>query len=128
MTSSILSPRRLFALCSPRTHRKASTMLLLPHPFGPTIQVQPWWKEMGVRSEKDLNPLSSICLILMRSEFCLSSWGDGQVLHMQAASGKTTADKNDPEAGISALDSCLRGNDGFGTNVKRRWTHDINRN
>jgi hypothetical protein len=29
----------------------------------------------------------------------------------------------DPESSISALDSRFRGNDGFGTNVKKRWTH-----
>src|SRR5690606_20237814 len=34
ITSSIRSPRRLFALCSPSTQVKASTTLLLPHPFG----------------------------------------------------------------------------------------------
>jgi len=30
----------------------------------------------------------------------------------------------DPESSISELDSRFRGNDGFGTNVKKRWTHD----
>ncbi len=30
----------------------------------------------------------------------------------------------DPESRISELDSRFRGNDGFGTNVKKRWTHN----
>jgi hypothetical protein len=29
----------------------------------------------------------------------------------------------DPESSISELDSRFRGNDDFGTNVKKRWTH-----
>jgi hypothetical protein len=29
----------------------------------------------------------------------------------------------DPESSISELDSSFRGNDGFRTNVKKRWTH-----
>ena len=41
ITSSIRSPRRLLALCSPSTHVIASTTLLLPQPFGPTIAVTP---------------------------------------------------------------------------------------
>ncbi len=41
ITSSILSPRRLLALCSPRTHVMASATLLLPHPLGPTMAVTP---------------------------------------------------------------------------------------
>ena len=41
MTSSIFSPRRLFALCSPMTQVSASATLLLPQPFGPTIAVTP---------------------------------------------------------------------------------------
>ena len=42
MTSSIFSPRRLFALCSPMTQVRASATLLLPQPLGPTIAVTPW--------------------------------------------------------------------------------------
>ena len=41
MTSSIFSPRRLLALCSPSTHVIASATLLLPHPLGPTMAVTP---------------------------------------------------------------------------------------
>ena len=39
MTSSIRSPRRLFALCSPITQVMASATLLLPQPLGPTMAV-----------------------------------------------------------------------------------------
>ena len=59
ITSSILSPRRLFALCSPSTHVMASATLLLPHPLGPTMAVTPSSKASSERSENDLNP--AIC-------------------------------------------------------------------
>src|SRR5882672_8094324 len=59
MTSSILSPRRLLALCSPITHVMASATLLLPHPLGPTMAVTPLSKASSERSEKDLKPLIS---------------------------------------------------------------------
>src|SRR5687767_13266322 len=61
ITSSIDAPRRLFALCSPRTQEMASEMLLLPQPFGPTIPVTPPLKESSCRSQKDLKPLISTC-------------------------------------------------------------------
>ena len=44
ITSSIRSPRRLLALCSPSTQVSASTTLLLPQPLGPTMAVTPWSK------------------------------------------------------------------------------------
>ena len=56
MTSSILSPRRLLALCSPRTHVSASATLLLPQPLGPTMAVTPRSNASSDRSEKDLKP------------------------------------------------------------------------
>src|SRR5262245_50394817 len=56
MTSSIFSPRRLFALCSPSTQVMASATLLLPQPLGPTMAVTPWSKASSDRSEKDLKP------------------------------------------------------------------------
>src|SRR3954453_5079538 len=59
ITSSILSPRRLFALCSPITQVMASATLLLPHPFGPTIAVTPLSKASSKRSENDLEPVVS---------------------------------------------------------------------
>ena len=59
ITSSIFSPRRLFALCSPSTHVMASATLLLPQPFGPTMAVTPWSNASSERSEKDLNPAIS---------------------------------------------------------------------
>src|SRR6185295_3351390 len=59
MTSSILSPRRLFALCSPITQVIASATLLLPHPLGPTMAVTPLSKASSDRSENDLKPLIS---------------------------------------------------------------------
>ena len=39
ITSAICPLRRLLTLCSPSTHFTASTILLLPQPFGPTITV-----------------------------------------------------------------------------------------
>ena len=59
MMSAISRPRRLFALCSPRTHLTASTMFDLPHPFGPTITVMPESKSKRVRSANDLKPNNS---------------------------------------------------------------------
>ncbi len=56
MTSCIWSPRRLFALCSPRTQTMASATLLFPQPFGPTIAVTPRSNASSERSENDLNP------------------------------------------------------------------------
>ncbi len=68
MTSSMRSPRRLLALCSPSTQVMASATLLLPHPFGPTIAVTPRSNERCMRSEKDLKPeISSCCRCI--------SWG-----------------------------------------------------
>src|SRR5215813_2141070 len=63
MTSSIASPRRCLALCSPMTQRIVSTMFDLPQPFGPTIPVIPSGSSRTVRSMNDLNPLSSSRLI-----------------------------------------------------------------
>src|SRR3954469_22334141 len=63
ITSSIALPRRCLALCSPMTHRMASTMLDLPHPFGPTTAVMGSGKVKIVRSTNDLNPQISSRLI-----------------------------------------------------------------
>jgi len=59
ITSSILSPRRCLALCSPSTHRMASEILLFPQPLGPTTAVTPGWKVTVVLSAKDLKPIIS---------------------------------------------------------------------
>src|SRR5206468_9259158 len=59
MTSAISSPRRLFALCSPRIQRTASTILLLPLPLGPTTPVIPAAKSNCVLSAKLLKPTNS---------------------------------------------------------------------
>src|SRR6185503_14452891 len=56
MTSSILLPRRVFGLCSPRAQRIASATLDLPHPFGPTMQVTPGKTFTSVFSANDLKP------------------------------------------------------------------------
>ena len=56
ITSSILLPRRYFALCSPNTQRMASEILLLPEPFGPTTAVIPLSKFNSILSAKDLKP------------------------------------------------------------------------
>src|SRR5262249_46612684 len=59
ITSVISPPRRLLALCSPRTQRTASTMLLLPEPLGPTMPLMPAGKSNAVLSANDLKPTSS---------------------------------------------------------------------
>jgi hypothetical protein len=58
MTSIISFPRRLLLERSPSTHLIASTMLLLPHPFGPTTPITSSSKVNSVASANDLNPLS----------------------------------------------------------------------
>src|ERR1700686_3437744 len=55
-TSSILPPRRDLAPCSPITQDRASTMLDLPEPFGPTTQVMPGSRRSDVAEAKDLKP------------------------------------------------------------------------
>ena len=56
ITFSILSLRNVLLLCSPRHHLIASTILVFPQPFGPTIEVTPSWNFIGVFCAKDLNP------------------------------------------------------------------------
>ncbi len=56
MTSSIFTPRRDLALCSPKTQRTASATLLFPLPFGPTMTLNPWPNSNLTRSANDLNP------------------------------------------------------------------------
>src|SRR5579859_3797133 len=55
-TSSILPPRSDLAPCSPMTQDRASTMLDLPEPFGPTTQVMPGSRRIVVAEAKDLKP------------------------------------------------------------------------
>src|ERR1051326_1197963 len=55
-TSSILPPRRDLAPCSPITQDRASTMLDLPDPFGPTTQVMPGSSRSVVAEANDLKP------------------------------------------------------------------------
>src|SRR5450755_2892312 len=55
-TSSILPPRSVLTPCSPITQEKASTILDLPDPFGPTTQVMPGSKRSDVAEANDLNP------------------------------------------------------------------------
>src|SRR5210317_2147883 len=60
MTSVMDSPRRFFAELSPMTHRTATMMLDLPHPFGPTTALILRGNCTVVGSTKDLNPASLI--------------------------------------------------------------------
>src|SRR5215471_13552110 len=55
-TSSILPPRSDLAPCSPITQDRASTMLDLPEPFGPTTHVMPGSRRKFVADANDLNP------------------------------------------------------------------------
>ncbi|OPY62786.1 MAG: hypothetical protein A4E57_03897 [Syntrophorhabdaceae bacterium PtaU1.Bin034] len=59
MTSPISLTRRDLVPRSPSTQLMASTILLLPHPFGPTIQVTPSLNRKVVLFRKDLKPRSS---------------------------------------------------------------------
>ena len=59
MMFSIFSERSIRVLCSPNTHRIASTTFDLPHPLGPTMAVTPSLKLMVILSPKLLNPLIS---------------------------------------------------------------------
>ena len=56
ITSSILTDRSTEIFCSPKTQRMASTILLFPHPLGPTTAVTPSPKFRSVLLRKDLNP------------------------------------------------------------------------
>ena len=56
ITSSIASPRKLFAERSPRTHLIASTTFDLPQPFGPTMPIIGSSKRNSVESANDLKP------------------------------------------------------------------------
>jgi hypothetical protein len=51
-----LLPRKDLELCSPKTQRTASEILLLPLPLGPTMAVTPLPKDSVVLSGKDLKP------------------------------------------------------------------------
>src|SRR5205085_10570239 len=57
ITSSMRTPRRLLADCSPSTHEMESEILDLPQPLGPTTAAMPSPGNFSsVRSQKDLNP------------------------------------------------------------------------
>src|SRR6266540_1707380 len=56
MTSSIFRPRRSRAWPDPSTHLTASTMFVLPEPFGPTMAVTPPSKWISVCRAKVLKP------------------------------------------------------------------------
>ena len=56
ITSLMLLPRRVLALCSPKTQRTASLMLFLPLSLGPTMPVTLSGKTISVRLAKDLKP------------------------------------------------------------------------
>src|SRR5262249_40303715 len=95
MTSSIFSPRRDLALCSPRTQAIASDTLLLPQPFGPTIPVTPdSMTAISALSEKDLKPKSS-----MRLSFNTSDVPLDKVRLEQAPSFPATSDRLGPSRG-----------------------------
>src|SRR5882672_3789488 len=68
ITSSMRTPRRLLADCSPKTQEMASEILDFPHPLGPTTAAMPSPGNFSsVRSQKDLNP--RICSFLSLSNF-----------------------------------------------------------
>src|SRR3989338_10253354 len=65
--SSPFLPRIDFIDCSPRTNRKPSATLLLPLPFGPTIEAMAEVKMSCVFLPNDLKPVSSIDFKYIRS-------------------------------------------------------------
>src|SRR5579864_2447507 len=68
ITSSMRTPRRLLADCSPSTQEMESEILDFPHPLGPTTAAMPSPGNLSsVRSQKDLNP--RICSFLSFSNF-----------------------------------------------------------
>src|SRR5215469_13371707 len=70
ITSSMRTPRRLLADCSPSTQEIESAMFDFPHPLGPTIAAMPSPGNLSsVRSQKDLKP--RICSFLSLSNFLL---------------------------------------------------------
>src|SRR5215467_6853979 len=70
ITSSMRTPRRLLADCSPSTQEIASEILDFPHPLGPTTAAMPSPGNFSsVRSQKDLNP--RICSFFSLSNFLL---------------------------------------------------------
>ena len=71
ITSSIALPRSCLTLCSPMTQRKASTILLLPHPLGPTTAQMPGGKAMVAFSGNDLNPMISSFFSFIAACSCL---------------------------------------------------------
>src|SRR5258707_13162113 len=57
ITSSIRTPRKLLADCSPSTQEMESAILDFPHPLGPTTAAIPSPGNLSsVRSQNDLNP------------------------------------------------------------------------
>src|ERR1700735_1333082 len=76
MTSSIFTPRRDLADCSPRAQVMASEMLDLPHPFGPTTAAIPSPERWtSVRSQKDLKPSIWTFLSLSNCDLFAEGWG-----------------------------------------------------
>src|SRR4051794_31111822 len=70
ITSSMRTPRRLLADCSPSTQEMESEMFDFPHPLGPTTAAMPSPVNFSsVRSQKDLNP--RICSFFSLSNFLL---------------------------------------------------------
>src|ERR1700756_914251 len=70
ITSSMRTPRRLLADCSPSTQEIESEILDFPHPLGPTTAAMPSPGNLSsVRSQKDLKP--RICSFFNLSNFLL---------------------------------------------------------
>src|SRR5437016_4321845 len=83
ITSSMRTPRRLLADCSPSTQEMESEILDLPQPLGPTTAAMPSPGNFSsVRSQKDLNP--RICNFFSLSNLLLlQKQAKGQTRHKQ---------------------------------------------
>src|ERR1700742_1613040 len=89
-TSSILPPRRDLAPCSPMTQARASTMLDLPEPLGPTTQVMPVSRRNEVAEANDLKPRRVRLLRYTRASLLRSPpRGDITVWHRQLRAVRT---------------------------------------
>ena len=85
MTSSIEVPRRLLALCSPRTQEIASEMLLLPQPLGPTMPVTPPWKDSFLLVAERLEADDLDLLETHPNPYILRSFGTIALAHAATA-------------------------------------------
>src|SRR3984893_7040656 len=93
MQSDIRSARSNLWLCSPRTQEIASTMLDLPQPLGPMMQVSPLpLKVIWVFSQNDLKPTNSTLRSLSKISPLWSPPAYAGSFQIKVASAETCSD------------------------------------